>query len=155
MCYECVDFSTIYREWMESGGLQKWRYDRRCGSSFPLPDGSSAECDPTGHSPCCNHVLGKCGNTAEYCSCYNCKDFKFTKEWIESGGKIRWRYDGRCGRYFRLPDHAPAQCDPDGANPCCNSAGGNLKFQNSLAQILFSISTNGYSQERANLNRVL
>ena len=121
MCYECVDFSTIYREWMESGGLQKWRYDRRCGSSFPLPDGSSAECDPTGHSPCCNNVLGKCGNTAEYCSCYNCEDFKFTKEWIESGGKIRWRYDGRCGRFFRLPDHAPAQCDPDGANPCCNS----------------------------------
>ena len=65
LCYECTDFSIIYRQWRASGGLQKWRYDRRCGSSFPLPDGSSAECDPEGHSPCCNHDLGKCGNTAE------------------------------------------------------------------------------------------
>ena len=32
-------------------------------------------------------------------------------------------YDGRCGSNNRLPDNSPAECDPDGENPCCSSYG--------------------------------
>ena len=38
-----------------------------------------------------------------------------------SGGKIKWRNDGRCGSDYSLPDNSPAECDPDGENPCCGS----------------------------------
>ena len=42
------------------------------------------------------------------------------KDWKESGGALKWRYDGRCGENYPLPDGTPGQCDPDGENPCCN-----------------------------------
>ena len=74
------------------------RNDGRCGSDYPLPDNSPAECDPDGRYPCCSRTrYGWCGNTADHCSCYDCVDYVFVREWRESGGKRKWRNDGRCG----------------------------------------------------------
>ena len=119
-CSGCVDYAFV-RKWRESGGKIKWRNDGKCGSQNPLPDGSPAECDPDGENPCCSDDWnGRCGNTTEHCSCSDCVDYAFFKEWRESGGKIKWRNDGRCGTEYRLPDDSPAECDPDGENPCCS-----------------------------------
>ena len=107
------------QEVRESGGMT----GARCGKYFPLPDGSPAECDPDGENSCCRIVRrdGRCGNTDRHCSCTDCVDYSVIyREWRESGGKIKWRYDGRCGRNDHLPDGSPAECDPDGENPCCN-----------------------------------
>ena len=63
---------------------------------------------------------GECGNTTEHCSCSDCVDYSVIyRDWRKSGGKIKLRYDGRCGNRYRLPDNSPAECDPDGENPCC------------------------------------
>ena len=116
----CVDYSIINRNWIESSGKQRWRYDGRCGNKYPLPDGTASECDPDGEHPCCNKQdYGWCGNTTEYCHCNGCTDYKIFKDWKESGGKQRWRYDGKCGRIFPLPDGTPAECDPMGEIPNC------------------------------------
>ena len=123
-CSVCTNYTRIYREWEESGGTQKWRYDGKCGSSYPLPDGKPTQCDPDGDKPCCGHVEhGLCGNTENHCSCSGCVDYKFLKQWEESGGTQKWRYDGRCGSDYPLPDGTPGQCDPDGDKPCCSSSG--------------------------------
>ena len=100
-----------------------WRNDGRCGSGHRLPDGTPAQCDPDGKNPCCNRYDGECGNTTKQCSCQWCTDYKFAKWWRESGGTQMWRNDGRCGRGYRLPDGTPAQCDPEGKNPCCGING--------------------------------
>ena len=125
-CENCADYKRLNREWKESGGTQKWRYDGRCGILYPLPDGSISQCDPDGEVPCCDNVMaGKCGNTTDQCSCENCADYKrLNREWKESGGTQKWRYDGRCGILYPLPDGSPAQCDPDGKSTCCNDLWG-------------------------------
>ena len=89
-CSDCVDYSLIYRDWKESGGKRKWRYDGRCGSQNPLPDNSPAECDPDGENPCCGHGrygrYGRCGiNTAWHCSCSDCVDYSIVSEMRKSG----------------------------------------------------------------------
>ena len=120
-CRDCTDYGVIYKDWRESEGTQKWRSDGKCGEFFPLPDGTSALCDPDGDKPCCSSEWsGECGNTTQHCSCWTCRDYKFEKDWRESGGKLKWRYDGKCGRRNTLPDGTPTQCDPDGGLPCCN-----------------------------------
>ena len=116
-CPGCTDYKFA-KEWRESGGTQMWRNDGRCGDDYPLPNGTAAECDPDGTSPCCSDY-GQCGNALEYCSCHGCIDYKLTKEWRESGGK-RWTSDGKCGIGYPLPDGRAAECDPDGENPCCS-----------------------------------
>ena len=121
--YNCIDYSRIKNEWANSGSYcrQKWRYDRRCGQKYLLPDGTAAECDPDGETPCCNEKYdGQCGNTTEHCSCYSCKDYKFIKHWQESGGNVKWRYDGKCGRKYPLPDRSSAKCNPEGDKYCCS-----------------------------------
>ena len=123
-CKKCTDFRRIYKEWRESGGTKKWRYDGRCGLTYPLPDGTPSQCDPDGEKPCCSTAnRGICGNTTEHCSnCYSCINYRqLYKEWRESGGTKKWRYDGRCGLTYPLPDGTPSQCDPDGEKPCCKS----------------------------------
>ena len=105
-----------------TGGKRKWRYDGRCGSNNRLPDDSPAECDPDGENPCCDDdSYGECGNTDNHCFCSDCVNYILVREWRESGGKRKWRSDGRCGRNNRLPDNSPAECDPDGENPCCSN----------------------------------
>ena len=124
-CKDCVDFGRINREWKESGGTQKWRYDGRCGSWYPLPDGTPGQCNPEGMHPCCDQGLkGQCGNTSEHCDCRYCTNYKrIHAEWKESEGTQKWRFDGKCGERYPLPDGAPAQCDPGGEAPCCNTVG--------------------------------
>ena len=130
--YDCVDYRIVYKEWRESGGKKKWRYDGKCGKDSPLPDGSPAQCDPDGKNPCCEDIEeawngASCGNTTSQCTCNRCVDYRIVyKDWTESGGKQKWRYDGKCGRANPLPDGTPAECDPDGDYPCCeNLEGGN------------------------------
>ena len=121
-CDRCTNFTRLYRDWEKSGGTQKWRYDGKCGSYFPLPDGTPSECDPDGDKPCCSSDWnGECGNTAEHCSCDRCTNYtRLYRDWEKSGGTQKWRYDGKCGSYFPLPDGTPSECDPDGDKPCCS-----------------------------------
>ena len=120
-CEDCLNYTRLYREWEESGGTQKWRYDGNCGNKYPLPDGLPGQCDPDGDKPCCSDDdYGFCGNTAEGCSCYSCTNYtRIYREWEESGGTQKWRYDGKCGKQNPLPDGTLGQCDPDGDKPCC------------------------------------
>ena len=120
-CNSCTDYRRIHREWNESNGTQKWRYDGRCGNYYPLPDGTPGQCNPDGDRPCCSRY-GECGNTTEHCTCNSCTDYKFLKDWNESNGTKKWRYDGKCGEYYPLPDATPGQCDPDGDKPCCGDS---------------------------------
>ena len=89
---------------------------------FPLSDGSSTQCDPDGENPCCDSLFyGTCGNTVEHCSscvtgCVNYS--RLYEEWRQSGGKQKWRYDGRLGKYYPLPDGSPAECNPGSDKPC-------------------------------------
>ena len=119
-CWGCTDY-MFAKWWRESGGIQMWRNDGKCGKNFPLPNGTAAQCDPDGENPCCDSGWdGECGNTTEHCSCEGCTDFKFARWWRESGGTQMWRNDGKCGKYYTLPNGTAAQCDPDGENPCCS-----------------------------------
>ena len=105
-----------------SGG-RKWRYDGKCGKNYRLPDGTPGQCDPDGDKPCCNMWYEECGNTTEQCACWSCKNYTFIRDWWESNGTQKWRYDGRCGSDYLLPDGTPAECDPDGDKPCCSNYG--------------------------------
>ena len=128
-----VDYARIYREWEVSLGKQKWRYDRRCGPAYLLPDGTPAQCNPDGEFPCCNfeimlyhgvHLLGTCSSRIacyDLSLCVFCTDYQVLyRHRRDSRGKQRWRSDGRCGRGFILPDGTPAECNPDGEFPCCD-----------------------------------
>ena len=50
------------------------RNDTRCGSEFPLEDGSPSKCDPDSAIFCCSSA-GYCGNTEAHCSCPKCKNY--------------------------------------------------------------------------------
>ena len=121
-CHNCTDYGRINSEWKNSSQRQKTRYDGKCGSMYPFPGSSTtAECDPEGDKPCCSDWwYGRCGNTSEHCSCASCTNFRYVQDWQNSDGDLRWRYDGKCGYLNFLPDGSPAQCDPNGENPCCN-----------------------------------
>ena len=121
-CYTCIDYKFV-KQWEESGGARKWRDDGRCGTKYPLPDGSPSQCDPDGENPCCRNEYERCGNTYRYCFCENCTDYKLLNEWEKSGGVQKLRYDGRCGEDYPLPDGTPSECDPDGENYCCSAVG--------------------------------
>ena len=104
---------------------QRWRSDRKCGWKNLLEDGTAAECDPDGANPCCEGFTGICGNTTRECNCSPlCTDYRIIdRDWKESGGNLKWRYDGRCGTLNLLPDGSPAECNPEGGKPCCNTYG--------------------------------
>ena len=95
-----------------SGGI---RDDGRCGSEFPLEDGSPASCDPNSEYFCCSEH-GYCGGTGEHCSCETCVNYR------PAGGGAgaadtgltvtgRVRSDRRCGPEFPLADGQPSECD--------------------------------------------
>ena len=63
---------------------RKWRADRRCGSGFPLPDGTPGQCDPDGDKPCCDKY-GTCRNDVYSCLCTNCVDFRVIRQIKKSG----------------------------------------------------------------------
>ena len=78
-CKYCTNYNRVYSEWGESGGKQKWRYDKKCHSAeYPLPDGTPPECNPDGINPCCDG--NGCGNTAGHCICPNCVDYREVKQ---------------------------------------------------------------------------
>ena len=119
-CRRCTDYKFI--KWWLKSGKPMWRNDQRCGRDYTLPNGTVAECNPDGANPCCDNRRQYCGNTAYYCSCTECTDYKFIKWWRESGKPI-WRNDRRCGSNYPLPDGRAAECNPDGNNACCSESG--------------------------------
>ena len=70
-------------------GAQKWKHGKdnlKCGSSYPLPDGTATECNPDGLFPCCsNKYQGECGYTALACSCEDCVDYRDLEKWRREG----------------------------------------------------------------------
>ena len=60
---------------------------------------------------------GTCVNTAEDC---HVNYSRLYEDWRKSGGKQKWRYDGRRGKEFPLPDGSMAECNPDGEKPCAD-----------------------------------
>ena len=107
-----------------AGKSRKYRSDGKCGNYYPLPDGKASQCDPGGDKPCCSDLwYGRCNNTARHCSCSDCTNYtRLYRDWEESGGTQKWRYDGKCGGYYPLPDGTPGQCNPDEDKPCCSSS---------------------------------
>ena len=64
----------------------KWRFDKKCGSKFPLPDGNASECNPDGWYPCCSsRTWGWCGESEYYCTCVGCTDYRDVKKWRDEG----------------------------------------------------------------------
>ena len=63
----------------------RWRFDGRCGSKYPLPDGAPTECDPEGQKPCCSELRRECGNTTRHCTCLTCIDYRDVMDWREAG----------------------------------------------------------------------
>ena len=59
----------------EISNNQKFRFDGRCGVDALLPNGTPAQCDPTGEYFCCSKY-GHCGNTDEHCNCSDCIDYR-------------------------------------------------------------------------------
>ena len=124
-CRFCTNYTRLYKDWEETSGKQKWRDDGKCGDLYRLPDGTPAQCDPDGKNPCCgNKVIGKCGNTKDFCTCTKCTNYtRLYENWETSKGRNKFRHDGKCGRFFPLPDGAPGECNPDGDSPCCDRRG--------------------------------
>ena len=52
-----------------------YRADGRCGSSFPLPNGSPSQCNPKSDDPCCSKY-GYCGRDSGHCQCEKCIDYR-------------------------------------------------------------------------------
>ena len=55
-----------------------------CGSNYPLPDGTPAQCDPDGDIPCCSDD-GSCSLDKSDCFCTDCVDYRFVTEIEKSG----------------------------------------------------------------------
>ena len=55
---------------------QKFRKDKRCGSSFKLDNGNISECDPYNDMYYCCSKWGYCGDTSEHCDCSDCVDYR-------------------------------------------------------------------------------
>merc|ERR1712156_791041 len=75
-CGSCVDYRTgdqKQADWVEG----KWRTDRRCGSDFPLPDGSGepGQCNPNSETEFCCSKWGYCGRDEEHCGCPECINY--------------------------------------------------------------------------------
>ena len=51
------------------------RVDGKCGASFPLADGSPAECNAASNDYCCSE-WGFCGSTDLHCKCEKCVNYR-------------------------------------------------------------------------------
>merc|ERR1712064_16110 len=106
-----------------SGGF---RDDGRCGSEFPLDDGTPASCDPNSEYFCCS-AHGYCGGTGEHCSCDTCVNYRpagfsgGSSSSVSLNGRVR--SDRRCGPEFPLDDGEPSECDGASGNHCCSNWG--------------------------------
>merc|ERR1711962_736958 len=95
-----------------------YRADGRCGSSFPLPNGSPSQCNPEGDFPCCSKY-GYCGRDSGHCQCEKCIDYRQDSKKENE----LYRADGRCGSSFPLPNGSSSQCNPESDFPCCSEYG--------------------------------
>ena len=119
-CVGCVDYrAAVPKAKPLVDG--KVRADRRCGSEFPLEDGSPSECDPNGSNFCCSQ-WGYCG-PADHCTCPTCQDYRSNDQKLSQDFIGKVRKDRRCGPEFPLPDGSPSQCDPQSPNFCCSKWG--------------------------------
>lgn len=106
------------------------RKDKRCGTEYPLSDGSPSQCDPYADKFCCSK-WGYCGFTSEHCECSECIDYRkvysintteVTTQKADPNQVVR--ADGRCGSNGPpLADGRSAQCDPQGEFYCCSKWG--------------------------------
>ncbi|KAL5251432.1 hypothetical protein ACHWQZ_G016961 [Mnemiopsis leidyi] len=84
-----VTYASVFHHHASGEDEIKWREDGKCSLFNPLPDGSAAECNPSGDSPCCDNgyygITAQCGNSPEYCSCPLCLDFRAVEELRRSG----------------------------------------------------------------------
>ncbi|CAB4069325.1 DNAH [Lepeophtheirus salmonis] len=73
-CDGCIDFrSKSFEDIVPLS--EKARPDRRCGNSYPLSDGTPAECDSNSPNPCCSK-WGYCGPGSDHCDCPECVDYR-------------------------------------------------------------------------------
>lgn len=123
-CPECIDYRPSFLNADQSVLIlnDKVRGDRRCGSEFPLPDGSASECDGNGPNHCCSK-WGYCGPGADHCDCPTCKDFRSQSQRLTDDFIGKARKDRRCGPEFPQPNGQPSQCDPESPNFCCSKWG--------------------------------
>ena len=72
-----------------TGAEKKWRDDGRCGSLNQLPDGTPAQCNPDGNTPCCDYRSQMCANaTNNSCTCSpGCIDYREKKTLTEGKGE--------------------------------------------------------------------
>jgi len=123
-CDNCINYRLVITD--------KVRSDSRCGSEFPLEDGTPSQCDGCSSNFCCSK-FGFCGSSNEHCSCPECVDYRSEEEkaeaesvesqveWVEG----KWRSDGSCGPKNPLPDGSgkPGECNPDSDFFCCSKWG--------------------------------
>ena len=62
----------------------RWRFDKKCGLRYPLPDGTPSECDPDSDRPCCN-ARWTCSDRKNDCLGPGNIDYRLVKEWREKG----------------------------------------------------------------------
>ena len=67
-------FSFLVSEIVDKN--QKFRKDKRCGSSFKLDNGNISECDPYNDLYYCCSKWGYCGPGADHCDCPECVDYR-------------------------------------------------------------------------------
>ena len=63
----------------------KWRFDKKCGIKYPLPDGTAAECDPDGDGPCCDVELARCSGDSKACLGKDTIDYRIVREIRRTG----------------------------------------------------------------------
>ena len=59
----------------DPSAASKVRVDGKCGESFPLADGSPAECNVASNDYCCSE-WGFCGSTDLHCKCKKCVNYR-------------------------------------------------------------------------------
>ena len=67
----------------DPSAASKVRVDGKCGASFPLADGSPAECNVASNDYCCSE-WGFCGSTDLHCKCEKCVNYRT----LERDGKF-------------------------------------------------------------------
>jgi len=114
-CDTCVNYKPV-------NVLGDVRSDRRCGSEFPLADGSPTQCDGASGNHCCSKH-GYCGPGPEHCACPGCVDYRSGEAKTVELFVGSVRADRRCGAEFPLPEGGPSQCDGGSDKPCCSKWG--------------------------------
>ena len=76
----------------DPSATSKVRVDGKCGASFPLSDGSPAECNVASNDYCCSE-WGFCGSTDLHCTCEKCVNYRTLER------------DGNYSNYSNILEH--------------------------------------------------